>query len=339
MSATPHPVVRIGFIGCGGIAQWHVQRLSKVAEAKIVALCDPSEASIQRMVDRFPELAALPRFTDYKEMLASGIGMDGVQLHTPHTTHFQQATDSMEAGLHVLSEKPMVCKVEDAHKLIRTIEKTGLKFGISYQRHFEPQWRWIKEQIDSGKLGVVEYVSVFLSQNWLNGTRGTWRQSLALSGGGQLNDSGSHMLDIMLWITGLEAEEVSATTYNFDSEVDINTGAWVRFTNGARGTISVIGNAPVWWEDATIVGSYGSVFLRQGKLFWAAFGDKAPVEVSTADMPQGSDPDRNWVEAIAYGRQVEAPAICGLRVIELTEAAWKSAESGRSEKVVRSHHK
>jgi predicted dehydrogenase len=235
----------------------------------------------------------------------------------------------------VLSEKPMVCTVADAHQLIKTIERTGKTFGISYQRHSEPGWRWIKQQIDTGAVGTVEYVAVFLTQGWLQGTRGTWRQNLALSGGGQLNDSGSHMLDVMLWITGLEADVVSATTENFDAEVDINTGAWVKFTNGARGTITVIGNAPVWWEDVTIVGSKGSVYLRQGRLFWAPNGAERPEEVAKEALPAGSDPDKNWVEAIAYGKPIDAPATCGLRVIELTEAAWKSAASGKPVKVVR----
>ena len=73
MSTSTNPPVRIGFFCCGGISHWHVQRLEKVPEAKIVALCDTSSASIDRMVSRFPEMAVLPRFSDYREMLA-GIG-------------------------------------------------------------------------------------------------------------------------------------------------------------------------------------------------------------------------------------------------------------------------
>lgn len=329
MSTSSTPQVRIGFIGCGGISHWHVQRLSKVPEAKIVALCDTSEASLDRMVSRFPELAELPRFSDYRELLRSGVGMDGVQLHSPHTVHFEQAMASLDAGFNVLTEKPMVCTVDHAHALLQKIHETGKVFAISYQRHYERTFRYIKQRIDNGDLGDVQYVAVLQGQNWLNGTRGLWRQNKALSGGGQLNDSGSHLLDILLWVTGLQAKEVSAYSENFDSEVDINTAAAITFTNGARGTISVIGNFPVWWEDVTITGSEAAAILRQGRLFWADFGDKEPREVPAEEMPEGSDPDRNWVEAIAYGRPVETPAICGLRVIELTEAAWESAEQGK----------
>jgi len=327
--------VRIGFIGCGGISHWHVQRLANVPEAKIVALCDPAPASIERIVTRFPELAELPRFADHREMLRSEVGIDGVQLHSPHTTHFQQAMDSLDAGMHVLTEKPMVCTVDHAHLLLKKIAATGKKFAISYQRHFERTFRFVKQKIDGGELGDVQYVTAFLGQNWYTGTKGSWRQSLTLSGGGQLNDSGSHMLDILLWVTGLQAEEVSAYSKNFDSEVDINTAAAVRFTNGAQGTISIIGNFPVWWEDITFAGSKATILLRQGRLFWAAFGDQNAREVSPDEMPAGSDPDRNWVEAIVYDRPIETPPICGLRVIELTEAAWRSAASGRPVRVDR----
>jgi predicted dehydrogenase len=335
LSTSTNPPVRIGFIGCGGISHWHVQRLAKVPEAKIVALCDTSSASLDRMISRFPELAELPRFSDYREMLASDVAIDGVQLHSPHTLHFQQSMDSLDAGKHVLSEKPMVCTVEHAHTLLRKIEETGKVFAISYQRHYERTFRYIKQKIDEGELGDVQFVSVLQGQDWLRGTRGSWRQTLALSGGGQLNDSGSHLLDILLWVTGLQAKEVCAYSENFDSEVDINTAAAITFTNGARGTISVMGNCPLWWEDVTITGSKAAIFMRQGKLSWAAFGDKGPREVPQDEMPEGSDPDRNWVEAIAYGRPVGTPAICGLRVIELTEAAWKSAETGRPVQVAR----
>jgi predicted dehydrogenase len=330
------PQVRIGFIGCGGIAHWHVRRLSQVPEAKIVALCDPSLASIERMVSRYPELADLPRFSDYRDLLKAGLAMDGVQLHSPHTVHFEQAMASLDAGYHVLTEKPMVCKVEHAHALIKKIAETGKVFAISYQRHFEKPFQFIKQKIDGGEMGEVQFVAVLQGQNWLEGTRGQWRQDPALSGGGQLNDSGSHLLDILLWVTGLAADEVMAYAANFDTKVDINTAATIRCTNGAQGTVSVMGNCPVWWEDITIVGSKAAAFLRQGKLFWAAFGDRAPREVLAEEMPEESDPDRNWVEAIAYGKPVGAPAICGLRTIELTEAAWRSAETGKPAPVSRS---
>ena len=165
---------------------------------------------------------------------------------------------------------------------------------------------------------------------------GSWRQQLALSGGGQLNDSGSHLLDIILWMTGLEVEQVQAYMENFESEVDINSALSVRFRNGAMGNFSVVGNSPVggMWEDITIWGSKAVVYMRQGKLTVKTHGSNDAYEPT--GLPGGSSPDQNFVDALMGRDEVQVPPVCGLRVIELTEAAWESADKGRPVKVKRS---
>jgi predicted dehydrogenase len=165
---------------------------------------------------------------------------------------------------------------------------------------------------------------------------GKWRQQLSLSGGGQLNDSGSHLLDIILWMTGLEVEQVQAFMENFDSEVDINSALSIRFRNGAMGTISVVGNSPTggMWEDITIWGSKAVVYMRKGKITVKTAGTNEEYEPT--GLPGSSNPDRNFIDAILGRDQVQVPPVCGLRVIELTEAAWKSAASGRPVRVKRS---
>src|SRR4029079_13841875 len=99
-------------------------------------------------------------------------------------------------------------------------------------------------------------------------TAGTWRQKIALSGGGQFNDSGSHLIDILMGTTRLQADEVSARMEFFGGEVDINSAVHVKFNNGALGTVSIVGNAPTWHEDFTIVGSEGAVYNRNGKYYY-----------------------------------------------------------------------
>ena len=319
--------VRIGFVGAGGIARHHLRQLADIPEAQVVALTDTSEPAIAKVREEFPDLADVPVFDDYREMLAA-VEMDAVEIHTPHTQHFQQAMDVLQAGKHLLLEKPMVCTTPHAHALI---EAAGdLIFMISYQRHLQGPYIYIRNQVLSGKLGNIQYVALLLGQNWYRGTKGAWRQVKALSGGGQFNDSGSHIVDIMLWTTGLAAESVFAYMENYDSEVDIDSAVSVRFTNGAQGTISIIGDSPIWWEEFSIWGSEGTILQRQGKVYQAGYG--GTLEEVT-DLPEGSDPDRNFVDAILGRDEVAVPPVCGLRVIELTEAAWKSAELGRPVKV------
>ena len=322
--------VRMGFIGAGGIARAHVQRLLDVPEAEIVAFAEPSEASMARMVEAHPHTYNLPVFADYRQMLDE-VEMDAVQIHTPHTLHFDQAMDALAAGKHVLLEKPMVCTVPRAHALIVAVGDRVLL--ISYQRHYQGPYIYIRDQIQSGALGELQYISALQGQNWLNGTRGKWRQSLALSGGGQLNDSGSHLIDILLWTTGLAAESVYADLTNYDTEVDIDSALTLHFTNGARGTLSVIGNSPMWWEEFSVWGSKGVLLYRNGTILQRSFDDPelkgTEMHVMDQELPASSTPDQNFVDAILGRDTVRVPPECGLRVIELTEAAWKSAELGR----------
>jgi predicted dehydrogenase len=328
--------IRMGFIGCGGNASGHIGRCLEMAnEVEIVGLCDPSEASLGRVRERHQAVAGLPAFGDYRELLAK-VPMDAVQISTPHTLHFDQIMDSLGRGLHVLTEKPMVCTVDHARQVIAKAEEVGRVLMVAYQRHLAPQYRYIRNQIMAGELGEIQFISALQDQAWYRGTRGSWRQQLSLSGGGQLNDSGSHLLDIILWMTGLEVEQVHAYLENFESEVDINAALSLRFRNGAMGNLSVVGNSPTggMWEDITLWGSKAVVYLRQGKLTVKTAGSNDAFEPT--GLPGASTPDRNFVDAVLGRDAVQVPPVCGLRVIELTEAAWESARTGRPAKVKKS---
>jgi predicted dehydrogenase len=328
--------VRVGFIGCGGIANMHVRNLAEVPEAEIVALTDPSEDSLSRMYEKCaevaPDLKGAKVHKTYQELLADP-NVDAVQIHSPHTVHFQQAMDALKAGKHVLLEKPMVTSTADAHRLMDYWKTTDRVLMISYQRHFQKEFRYARQVIRSGALGEVQYVAALQAQQWLRATRGTWRQTQELSGGGQINDSGSHLIDIILWVTGLRVSEVSAYQEFFDVPVDINTAATIKFTTGALGTLSVIGNAPAWWEDISFVGSQGAIYIRQGQPL--VHLDAVGKPVDTQDIGESTTADRNWIEAILGKAEVQVPPSCGLAVIELTEAAWDSAKANGAPTPVR----
>ncbi|MHB1001839.1 MAG: Gfo/Idh/MocA family protein [Armatimonadota bacterium] len=321
--------VKVGLIGCGGIAHLHVRQLLEIPEAEIVALNDTSKDSIERMQAAFPSLQGLPVYDDYQKMIDE-VDMDVVEISTPHTLHFQQAMDAMDKGLHVLLEKPMVCCVDHAKKLMANAEEKNRIVVLSYQRHFQPQYQYIKKVISEGQIGNVTYVAALQCQNWKHAVAGTWRQIPELSGGGQLNDSGSHLVDMVLWTTGLAVDEVYASVDNCGTPVDINSALAIKFTNCAQGTISVVGDAPTWHEDFTIWGDNGALFYRNGNLLHID-GTGKPVELS--DMPEASNPDVNLINAILGRDTVKSPMIGGLRVIELTEAAWKSGERNAPVKV------
>ena len=315
--------VRVGIIGTGGIAQGHVRRLSAHPNVEITALCDIVPTQMTKTVERNPQVAEAKQFDNYTDLINSGL-VDAVNICTPHTTHFEQTMNSLDKGLHVLSEKPMVCTVSDAHQVLKKIDESGKVFVLNYQRHYQPEFLYIKQAIDSGKYGPVQFVQGLQGQEWLKACAGSWRHKPELSGGGQLNDSGSHLLAVLLFVTGLSVEKVSGFIDNLTVPVDINSALSMKFVGGAQGNISVVGNAPMFHEDITIWCDQAVFFLRNGKLeVWEEGGKK--ITPTAEDLPKGSDPDVNFINAILGKEAVGSPAIWGLRVIELTEAAWKSA--------------
>ena len=320
--------IRIGMIGVGGMAQGHIGQLLKLPEVEIVALVDINEQRLQKTRDRHGEgVAPAKTFANYREMLET-VKPDAVVICTPHTLHFRQAMDSLDAGAHVLIEKPMVNRVADAHALLQKIDETGKVVGLGYQRHAMPHFRYIREKIASGEFGQVQFVNALQQQGWKKGTTGSWRHDPALSGGGQINDSGSHLLDIVLWTTGLAPEKVAAFMDNRGTPVDINSALSIQFTNGAQGNISVVGDAAGWYEDITIWCDKGTFYVRNVGGFQVQGTDGKTFTPETSDMPAGSDVDTNFVQAILGKEEIAAKPINGLRTIELTEAAWESAAAG-----------
>lgn len=330
--------IRLGLIGLGGNMMSHVGRLLRMPEVEIVAGVDP--AGPARLHERFPQLQELPIFSDHAQMLQE-VRPDAVEISTPHSFHFKQIIDSLRAGAHVLVEKPMVNSVRDAEEVIRVRDETGLVVLVSYQRHTQPTFVRIKDLIEQGAIGEIQFIQALQNQMWYASKFRTpelpWRVKPELSGGGQLNDSGSHLVDILLHVTGLEPEKVYAAQQSFDLAVDVNSAITVQFKGGATGNISIVGQAPgiggSVWEDVTIYGSEGAIYYRmigqpefKPTLEVRRIGENTPVDVG--ELLPASTPDQNFVDAIRGRDTVKSPAECGLRVMQLSEAAWKSAETG-----------
>lgn len=313
--------VRVAMIGCGGFQRYRLNNLLKVPEAEVVALVDPSPEQIRLAQEQHPKTASAPTFSDHNAMLAE-VKPDAVMIATPHTQHVTQILDSLHAGAHVCCEKPLVTTVAHAHEIIAARDKAGKIGMVSYQRHFQAEYRFIKDKINSGEAGPVQFIAALQGQNWLRGTKGAWRQVHSLSGGGQLNDSGSHLIDIILWVTGLSAASVSAYGDSFGTEVDINSALALRGKKNELATFSVVGNGIGWHEDVTIFCEELIFYVRDGKL---AFVDRKDNRFE-AKLSGSSTPDQNYIDAILGRKPCESPFECGLEVIRLTEAAWQSME-------------
>jgi predicted dehydrogenase len=313
--------VRVAMIGCGGFQRYRVSNLEKVKDVEIVALVDPDPMQVSLMREQRPVTKDAQAFATTAEMYEA-VRPDAVMIATPHTQHVDQILEGFAHGAHVCCEKPLVTSVADAHRIIEARDRTGKVGMVSYQRHFQAEFRYIKAKIDSGEAGAVQYVQVLQTQEWLRATKGTWRQLKSLSGGGQLNDSGSHVLDIVLWVSGLSPERVSAFCDDKGTEVDINSSMTVRFRGGAMGAFSIVGDGMTWHEEITFVCENMAFFIRDGKL---TITDRDRNRMKLEHVSGGSTPDQNFVDAIRGVAECESPFECGLEVIRLTEAAWESA--------------
>lgn len=316
--------VRVAMIGCGGFQRYRLGNLLKVPEAQVVALVDTSDEQIEKTQEQHPITQGAEAYHNHVEMLER-VKPDAVMIATPHTQHVTQILDSLDAGSHVCCEKPLVTSVADAYKIIEKRDATKKVGMVSYQRHYQAEFRYIREKIQSGDAGALQYIQVLQCQSWLRGCRGTWRHQKSLSGGGQLNDSGSHVIDVILWVSGQSVDSVSAYIENFDCEVDINSTLSMRFKSGALGSVAVVGNGMGWHEDVTFCCEEVTFYVREGKL---TMTDRHDNRLKAEHLGGGSTPDKNFIDAILGKATCECPFECGLEVIRLTEAAWQSAEKG-----------
>lgn len=315
--------VRVGMVGCGGFQRYRAGNLLKVKGVEIVALVDPSAEQMGYFREAHPSTNEVPGYDDHRKMLEEA-KPDAIFIATPHTQHVDQILDGLNAGVNVCCEKPLVTSVADAMRVIEARDRNKKVGMVSYQRHFQAEYREIKRRIESGEAGPVQFIAALQGQGWLRGTKGTWRQLKSLSGGGQLNDSGSHLIDIILWSTGQSAASVSAYGDSFGTEVDINSALSMRFQSGALGTFSVVGNGFGWNEDVTIYCEEQVYFVRDGKL---TIVDRAGNRYKAEHLAGASTPDQNFIDAIRGDAVCESPFECGLEVIRLTEAAWQSMDA------------
>ncbi len=320
--------IRVGFIGTGGRARWHMERFAKMPEAQPVALVDTSADAMAAAVRAVPSYAELPQFSDYREMLRE-TRPDAVVISIPHTLHYEAIVAALGQGAHVLVEKPMVCGVEHAQDVIRLRDDKHLVVVVGYQRHYTGVWRWVHENVAAGRFGPVHFIEAWQCQNWGGGG---WRGVPELSGGGQLNDSGGHLVDILLWSTGIRPSEVSAYQENRGLRVDRNTVISFRFPEEGLGNISIIGEsqrkfdegAQIWCRDARI-----RIDGMQGAAHLVVYREGVEEEVSADARPDYPvDEDANFLGSI-LGRDVpQATAESGLEAVRFIEAVQRSAERG-----------
>lgn len=190
--------VRIGIIGCGGIAnQKHMPAMKKNSDlCEIVATCDIIRERAEKAAAEYGA-PGCKVFEDYHDLLADP-EVEVVHICTPNVSHSEIAIASFEAKKHVYCEKPMSHSTEEAKKMVEAWKKSGMQFTVGYQNRFRPEVQNLHAACEAGDLG-----DIYFAQAWAIRRRGvpTWGvfPNKKLQGGGPLIDIGTHALDITLW--------------------------------------------------------------------------------------------------------------------------------------------
>jgi predicted dehydrogenase len=326
-------MINIVLVGCGGMAHSHAQNLLKMPECKVVALVDIVESHAKGYQDRYFKDAGV--FLSLDEFLKSDVKAHAAVLVTPHTLHYRQATQCLRAGMHVLVEKPMVTSSPDAYDLWKTVNETGKLLAVATQAPYCAEYQYLKQLRDSGQWGKVQIIQGWLAQGWLKATPGTWRQDPALSGGGQMYDSGAHVLNGMMWLMNEPVVEVSCLIDNVGSPVDINGVAIMKFASGALGSVAIGGNSPGWEVHLKIqtdkmqivTGPHGGYLQIHGNADY-----KYPA-VQGSTVPGAFTVQRNFLQAILGNEPLVSPVRYGVLLSALMDALYESSNTGKPVKV------
>lgn len=294
-------ILRIGIIGCGGIANGkHMPALKKQKDVQMVAFCDIIEERAVKAAKDYGTPDA-KTYTDYKKLLEDKT-IDVVHVCTPNKEHSFITIDALEAGKHVMCEKPMAKTYAEAKAMLDAAKRTGKKLTIGYQNRHTPQALYVKQACDEGVLGDIYYANAIALRRRAVPTWGVFLNEDE-QGGGPLIDIGTHALDLTLWcMNNYRPKMVVGTKYRKLADQTQTANAWgdwdpKEFTveDSAFGFV-------VMENGATIIlqSSWALNILDANEAAFRLCGTKAG-----ADTVDGAR-----INGVKYGRQyVEKPAL------------------------------
>jgi len=306
-------------------------------EVEVVGMADPSDASIATARSNVVGLEKVPAYADWRHLL-DATDLDLALVSTPHTLHHEHVMGALDAGLHVLCEKPLAHTPELAQEIAEHAQAVERHVVVGFQRRFSPGYTYMRQRLQSRDIGDITHVQASQWQAWIGAARGKWRSTLALGGGGQLSDSGSHLMDMLLWTTGLRIVEVDARLRTYDLEVEADGAAVLVFDNGAIGTLSIIGTGHTFGERLAVVAGSGAI-----RADWASGGVEvifeddleAKVTREVEGLTGGSNPDEHFLEVLNGTTQNGSPPEDSVHLLEVLAAIRRSAVSGQREVVRR----
>ena len=343
MSQAP---LRYALIGCGRISPNHIAA-AKANGFTFAALCDVVPANMRDKVVKFDLPPGTPQYTDYREMLEKE-KPDLCAVCTESGKHAAIALDCIDAGCHLVIEKPMALSIRDADEIIRRSREKGVKVCACHQNRFNKSVKKIREAVEKNRFGRMLHGAAHI--RWNRGReyydralwRGTWEQD-----GGALMNQCIHNVDLLRWMMGDEVEEVFAYTdrllHPYIQAEDLGL-ALVKFKGGAYGIIEGTTNVYpknleetlyLFGEKGTVKAGGQSVNVIDEWIFSDALDDPDTVKREHHENPPtvyGFGHTPLYADVAAAIREDREPYVgpeAGKRALELVLAIYKSAAEGR----------
>jgi predicted dehydrogenase len=333
--------INFGLIGCGRIAPRHVQSLYELPDTNLVAVADV----ISSRAERYAKEQNVIPVTDYRRLLDMK-EIQVVNICTPSGLHAQIAIDAMQAGKHVICEKPMALTLEDADRMIATAKSTGCKLCIVLQNRYNPPMQDLRRAVDEGKLGKLllgnATVRWYRPQEYYEDG---WHGTRAMDGGALMNQS-IHHIDALQWLMG-DVTSVFAYTatlaHTMEAE-DVGV-AVLQFKNGAIGTVE--GSTVTYPENlegsVALFGERGSVKVGgtalNRKAIWKIAGElehennllrREQVDPPSVYGQSHQAVIADMISAIHANRDSRTNGYEGRRSVALVLAMYESSRIGKS---------
>lgn len=325
--------IRFAVVGCGHIGKRHAEMVVRDPGAELVALCDirPKE---ELGIEAYP----VAFFSDMTSLLQSGLDIDVINICVPNGLHAELAIQAIESGHHVVIEKPMTLQVQDAERVLQTSLKYQKEVFCVMQNRYSPPSVWIKQMIDSGRLGKIYLVQ--LNCFWNRDERyykpGGWHGDACLDGG-TLFTQFSHFIDIMYWLFGdIQHIQARFADFNHQQLTDFEDSGLVtfEFVNGGMGCLNY--STAVWNKNMEssmlIVAENGSVKIGgqyMNEVEYCHIKDYEMPELAPTNPGNDYGPYkgsaqnhnfviRNVVEVLQHtGAQNTTTALEGLKIVDI----------------------
>jgi predicted dehydrogenase len=352
--------IRIGIIGCGGIANGkHLPSLSKLDKVEVVAFCDIiKERASEAALKYGSEEAEV--YEDYQELLKD-TSIDCIHVCTPNSSHAEISIAAMEADKHVMCEKPMAKTSTEARLMVEAAKRTGKKLTIGYNNRFRKDSQYLKEICEKGDLGEIYFAKAHAIRRRAVPTWGVFLDE-EKQGGGPLIDIGTHALDLTLWMMdNYKPKVVLGSTYHklgqrkdaanawgpWDPEkftVEDSAFGFIKMENGATITLEsswALNSLEIDEAKCSLSGTEAGADMKDGlRLNGENLGRlyTTNVDLSTGgvafyDGKKESDSDleaRLWIESIQNDTEPVVKPEEAFVVTQILEALYESAKTGKA---------